>query len=82
MRRDDICLYLGPADRAELQALLTDRNTPRKVVWRAEIVLATADGCGTFEVMRRAKASKPTVWRWPLADRVLACKPPEAGALP
>ena len=82
MRRHDICLYLNPADRAQLQALLTDRNTARKVVWRAEIVLATADGCGTFDVMRRANTSKPTVWRWPLADRVLACKPPEAGALP
>ena len=53
MRRDDICLYLGPADRAELQALITNRNTPRKLVWRAEIVLATADGHGTFEIMRR-----------------------------
>ena len=64
MRRDDICLYLGPADRAQLQALLTDRNTPQKVVWRAEIVLATADGWGTNEIMRRAATSKPTVWRW------------------
>ena len=64
MRRDDICLYLGPADRAQLQALRTDRNTPCKVVWRAEIVLATADGCGTSEIMRLAKTSKPTVWRW------------------
>jgi hypothetical protein len=53
-RRDDICLYLGPADRAELQALITNRNTARKLVWRAEIVLATADGHGTFEIMRRA----------------------------
>ena len=44
MRRDDICLYVGPANRAELQVLLTNRNTPRKLVWRAEIVLATADG--------------------------------------
>jgi transposase len=64
MRRDDICLYLGPADRAQLEALCANRNTPRKVVWRAEIVLATADGCGTFEIMRRAATSKPTVWRW------------------
>ena len=64
MRRDDICLYLNPADRGQLQALLTDRNTPRKVVWRAEIVLASADGCGTNEIMRRAETSKPTVWRW------------------
>lgn len=64
MRRDDICLYLNPADRAQLQALVADRHTPRKLVWRAEIVLATADGHGTFEIMRRANTPKPTVWRW------------------
>ena len=64
MRRDDICLYLNPDDRAELQALITDRNTARKLVWRAEIILATADGHGTFEIMRRANTSKRTVWRW------------------
>ena len=64
MRRTDICLYLGPAERSELQALIANRNSPRKLVWRAEIVLATADGCGTFEIMRRAGTSKPTVWRW------------------
>ena len=64
MRRDDICLYLNPDDRAQLQSLLTDRNTPRKLVWRAEIVLATADGHGTNEIIRRATTSKPTVWRW------------------
>jgi len=33
-------------------------------VWRAEIVLATADGHGTNEIMRRTGMSKPTVWRW------------------
>jgi hypothetical protein len=64
MRRDDICLYLGPADRAQLEVLLTDRNTSQKVVWRAGIILATADRCGTSEIMRRAGTSKPTVWRW------------------
>ena len=64
MRRNDICLYLSPDDRADLQALVSDRNTPRKLVWRAEIVLATADGHGTGEIMRRATTSKPTVWRW------------------
>ena len=64
MKSSDICLYLGPAARAELQALITNRDTPRKLVWRAEIVLATADGHGTFEIMRRARTSKPTVWRW------------------
>jgi transposase len=51
-------------DRSELQALISNRNTPRKLVWRAEIVLATADGHGTFKIMRRACTSKPTVWSW------------------
>ena len=64
MRRGDIRLYLNPDARAELQLLVADRNTPLKLVWRAEIVLATADGHGTVEIMRRANASKPTVWRW------------------
>ena len=64
MRGDDICLYLSPDARAALQALAADRNTLRKLVWRAGIVLATADGDGTFEIMRRARPSKPTVWRW------------------
>ena len=71
MRRDDICLYLGPANRAELQVLLANCNTARKLVWRAEIVLATADGCDTVEIMRRAKTSKPTVWRWQARYRLL-----------
>ena len=41
-----------------------DRNSPQKHVWRARIILATGDGCGTAEVMRRAGVSKPCVWRW------------------
>jgi hypothetical protein len=51
MRRSGICLYLGPAARSENRALITNRNTPRKRVWRAGIVLATADGHGTLSIM-------------------------------
>jgi len=54
----------GLADRAQLEALRTDRNTSRKVVWRVGIVLATADGCGTNEIMRRSETSR----RRPLID--------------
>jgi hypothetical protein len=54
MRRNDICLFLSSDDRSELQSVIADRNTSRKVVWRAQIVLATADGHGTGEIMRRA----------------------------
>ena len=64
MRRDDICLYVNRADRVRLRDVLAGRNTPRKVIWRAEIVLATADGHGTNEIMRRTGTSKPCVWRW------------------
>ena len=64
MRRDDIFLYLAPNDRARLQARLTGRNSARKLVWRAGIVRAAADGCDLSAIMRRANPSKPSVWRW------------------
>ena len=55
---------MSPANRARLERLVADRNTRSKVVWRAEIVLATADGLGTNAIMRRTGKSKPCVWRW------------------
>ena len=64
MKRDDICLYLAANEYARLQALLAGRNTARKLVWRAGIVLAAAYGCGLSAIMRRANPSKPTLWRW------------------
>jgi Homeodomain-like domain len=64
MRRDDLCIDVSRSRRARLEALITDRNTPSKMVWRAKIVLATADGQGTNEIMRRTAKSKPCVWRW------------------
>jgi hypothetical protein len=51
-------------DRRRLEAVISDRGAPQKHVWRAHIILATADGCGTGEVMRRSGKSKPVVWRW------------------
>jgi transposase len=33
-------------------------------VWRAEIVLLSANGLGTQEIMRRSGKSKTCVWRW------------------
>ena len=52
------------ADRHRLEAIISDRSAPQKHVWRANIILATADGCGTAEIMRRSGKSKPVVWRW------------------
>ena len=55
---------LAEADRTALTAIVTDRNSPQKHVWRAQIVLLSADGCGTMELTRRAGTSKTSVWRW------------------
>ena len=51
-------------ERGELEALVANRNTPAKVVWRAEIVLATADGNTVKGICRLTGKSKPCVWRW------------------
>ena len=51
-------------DRHRLEAIVSDRSAPQKHVWRANIILATAEGCGTAEIMRRSGKSKPVVWRW------------------
>ena len=50
--------------RAQLEAVVADRNSPQKHVWRAQIILLTADGCGTAEIMRGSGTSKTAVWRW------------------
>jgi len=62
--RAGITVNVTPEDRHRLEAIVSDRSAPQKHVWRANIILATADGCGTFEIMRRSGRSKPVVWRW------------------
>jgi transposase len=62
--RTGINVEVTAADRARLEAVVADRNSPQKHVWRAEIVLLTADGCGTSEIMRRTSKAKTAVWRW------------------
>ena len=62
--RTGIVVELTAADRARLEAIAADRNSPQKHVWRARIVLLTADGSGTVEIMRRTGKSKTAVWCW------------------
>jgi transposase len=62
--RTGVEVQLSPEDRARLERLVADRNTPQKHAWRARIVLLSGDGVGTMEIMRRTGQSKPTVWRW------------------
>jgi hypothetical protein len=60
--RTGISIALKPADRRRPEALARDRNNPHKHVWRAAIVLLSADGVGTNEIMRRTGKSKTCVW--------------------
>src|SRR5476651_397285 len=62
--RTGISITLSSADRKRLQALVRDRNASQKHVWRANIVLLSADGVGTNEIMRQTGTSKTCVWRW------------------
>src|SRR5258708_9051193 len=56
--RAGIVVNVTRADRHRLEAIVSDRSAPQKHVWRA-----TAEGCGTAEIMRRSGKSKPVVWR-------------------
>lgn len=59
----EIFITRKPSDRHRLQAPARDCNTAHKHGWRAEIVLLSADGFGTIEIMRRTGKSKTCVWR-------------------
>jgi transposase len=62
--RTGISLDVSASDRDRLLAIATDRNSAQKHAWRARIVLLTAEGCGTAEIMRQAGVAKTAVWRW------------------
>src|SRR3989441_7994565 len=62
--RAGIVVNVSRAARRRLKPIVSDRCAPQKHVWRAKIILATADGCGTAEIMRRSGKAKPVVWTW------------------
>src|SRR5215813_2646081 len=62
--RKGVTVELNTEDRQRLVAIVADRNSPQKHVWRAKIILLTADGCGTAEIMRRTGKAKTVIWRW------------------
>jgi transposase len=62
--RTGISIAVSVSDRRRLEALVGDRNAAQKHAWRAEIVLLSADGVGTNEIMCRTGKSKTCVWRW------------------
>jgi len=62
--RTGIKVEVTAADRRQLNAIVADRNSPQKHVWRAQLVLLTTGGCGTVKIMRGTSLSKTAVWRW------------------
>jgi transposase len=62
--RTGISIEVSPSDRRRLEPLIRDRNAPQKHVWRARIVLFSADGVGTAAIMRRTGKSKTCVSPW------------------
>ena len=62
--RKGILVDVTAADRARLEAVVANRNSPQKHVWRAKIILLTADGLGTNAIMRGTGRCKSVVWRW------------------
>src|SRR5258708_752006 len=62
--RKDVIVEVSTADRVRLQSIAAEPNSPPKHVWRAQIVLLTAAGLGTTEIMRRTGKTKTCVWRW------------------
>ena len=62
--RNGIHVNVSFAERTRLEAVVADRSSPQKHVWRARIIVLTGDGLGTAEIMRRTGKSKPCVWRW------------------
>jgi transposase len=59
-----VCVIVGALDRERLQAIVSDRNRPRKHLERACIVLASADRRPAQQVAQSIGVSRPTVWRW------------------
>ena len=58
------CIWLSAGDRATLEHWVSNRNTPQKMVWRARIVLLSADRFGMMAITRAIGMSKVTVNRW------------------
>src|SRR5665213_3317929 len=62
--RIGVSIKVSPSDCRRLEALVGNRNAAQKHVWRARIVLLSAQGMGTVAIMRLTGKSKTCVWRW------------------
>lgn len=64
MTRERIKIELMPLDQARLQAWVRNRNTPQKVVLRARMILMSAAGVPTGEIVAALGTNRPALGRW------------------
>jgi len=62
--RTGVSFSVSSSDRQRLEAVVADRNSPQKHVWRAQIIILRGDGLGTSAIMAETVKSKTCVWRW------------------
>ena len=62
--RTGISIEVGSSALLRLEGIVGDRCAAQKHVWRAAIILLSAAGVGTHEIMRQTGKSKTCVWRW------------------
>ena len=72
-------IRLNAADRSQLETVVANRNSPQKHVWRAKIILLTANGHGTAEIMQATGKAKTVIWRWQERFRDEGARWPLAG---
>ena len=56
-----VSIILSPEDRAQLAAIIEDRNRPQKHVQRAQIILHSAQRQSAAGTARLSRASRPAV---------------------
>ena len=57
-------LPVSDMDRAILERMVRNGNTPQKTVLRSRVTLMSAEGITTGEIMRQLGTSNPTITRW------------------
>ena len=62
--RTGIDFTVSASDLQRLEAIISAPSSPQKHVWRARIILLSADGIGTSAIMSATGKSKTCVWRW------------------
>ena len=62
--RTGVHFLVLPTARPRLEAIVSAASSPQRHVWRARIILLSADAIGAGSIMVRTGKLKTCVWRW------------------